>query len=120
MSLEGDGNIFPPPPLYGGGEGTPGAVGFNPGAPNEEQLMSKFPYKVVGDGDTISTIGPCGGGYGDPLERDPRQVLEDVLDEYVSAHNARVQYGVVLTQNGDAIDDTATERLRADMRSRRD
>jgi N-methylhydantoinase B len=119
LSLEGDGNIFPPPPLYGGGEGTPGAVVFNPAAANEEQLMSKFPYKLVGDGDTISTIGPCGGGYGDPLERDPQQVLEDVLDEYVSLQEASGAYGVVLSQNGTAVDEAATQRLRAEIRARR-
>ncbi len=33
---------------------------------------------VAKTGDRVVRIGPCGGGYGDPLERDPQQVLEDV------------------------------------------
>lgn len=39
---------------------------------------------------------PGGGGWGDPLERDPRLVREDVLDEYLSIEGARRDYGVVL------------------------
>ena len=38
-----------------------------------------------------------GGGWGDPLDRDPQAVLDDVLDEYVSVEGARRDYGVVLT-----------------------
>lgn len=119
MSLEGDGSVFPPPPLFGGGPGTPGLVGFNPGTPEEEELPSKFPYKVVGDGDTIRTVSPCGGGYGDPLERDPQLVLDDVLDEYVSLEHARTQYGVVLRPDRSQVDMSATEQLRGEMRAKR-
>ena len=39
-----------------------------------------------------------GGGWGDPLDRDPQAVLDDVLDEYVSVEGARRDYGVVLTR----------------------
>ena len=38
-----------------------------------------------------------GGGWGDPLDRDPQAVLDDVLDEYVSVAGAERDYGVVLT-----------------------
>ena len=38
-----------------------------------------------------------GGGWGDPLDRDPQAVLDDVLDEYVSVEGATRDYGVVLT-----------------------
>ena len=38
-----------------------------------------------------------GGGWGDPLDRDPQAVLDDVLDEYVSVDGAERDYGVVLT-----------------------
>ena len=58
-----------------------------------------------------------GGGWGDPLERDPRQVLEDVLDEYVSVEGARRDYGVALTGSLEdlslAVDEEETARLRA-------
>lgn len=43
---------------------------------------------------------PCagGGGFGDPLERDPEAVLEDVIDGYVSLERARIDYGVVVRE----------------------
>ncbi len=62
----------------------------------------------------MRTVSPCGGGYGDPLERDPRRVLDDVLDGLVSERNAREQYGVVLS--GGAVDTGATEQLRREKR----
>jgi N-methylhydantoinase B len=62
----------------------------------------------------VRTVSPCGGGYGDPLARDPRRVLDDVLDGLVSEKNAREQYGVVV-KDGE-VDSKSTERLRAEMR----
>jgi N-methylhydantoinase B len=53
-----------------------------------------------------------GGGYGDPLERDPQLVLNDVIDGLVSKQAAQEIYGVVLKQNEQTIDLTATENLR--------
>jgi N-methylhydantoinase B len=57
-----------------------------------------------------------GGGWGDPLGRDPKRVLDDVLDEYVSAEGARRDYGVALrgslAELDLEIDWEETERLR--------
>ena len=53
-----------------------------------------------------------GGGYGDPLERDPQLVLKDVIDGIVSRQAAQEIYGVVLKPNEQTIDLTATENLR--------
>ena len=39
-----------------------------------------------------------GGGFGDPLERDPDAVLEDVADGYVTVERARTDYGVVVDE----------------------
>ena len=57
-----------------------------------------------------------GGGWGDPLERDPAMVQWDVIEELVSEKSAREDYGVVLTRDF-AIDHAATEALRAKMRA---
>jgi N-methylhydantoinase B len=62
-----------------------------------------------------------GGGYGDPLGRDPKLVLEDVLDEWISLDKARDVYGVAITvRDWDvldaAIDEAETARLRAALR----
>jgi N-methylhydantoinase B len=59
-----------------------------------------------------------GGGWGDPLDRDPQAVLDDVIDEYVSVEGARRDYGVVILGDpisdpeGLAIDLEATAALR--------
>jgi N-methylhydantoinase B len=53
-----------------------------------------------------------GGGWGDPLERDPERVARDVRDEKVSAHSAREHYGVVICADG-SVDAAATSELRA-------
>jgi N-methylhydantoinase B len=57
-----------------------------------------------------------GGGWGDPLERDPQMVLSDVVEEYISAESARTDYGVVLTEDMRAVDIAATEAMRASLR----
>jgi N-methylhydantoinase B len=61
-----------------------------------------------------------GGGWGDPLARDPKAALEDVWDEYVSIDAARDEYGVVLTGTVEdmtlALDEDATEALRSQLR----
>ncbi len=61
-----------------------------------------------------------GGGWGDPLDRDPAAVLDDVWDEYVSIEGARRDYGVVITGSLEdmtlALDDDATAAERASRR----
>ena len=59
--------------------------------------------------------GARGGGYGDPLLRDPEAVLADVLDGLVSAATARRDYGVVITADG-TVDAAATTALRGAAR----
>jgi hypothetical protein len=60
--------------------------------------------------------GPGGGGFGEPLERKPEHVLDDVLDGFVSTRRAQDIYGVVI-QDG-AIDAAATQALRKERGSR--
>ncbi len=84
----------PPPGLFGGEEGTPGAVLLNKGTDGELELPSKFPYRKAATGDRLRLIGPCGGGYGNPLERDRDAVRADVVDGYVSRESARTHYGL--------------------------
>jgi N-methylhydantoinase B len=57
-----------------------------------------------------------GGGYGDPLERDPEWVRRDVLNSIVSAAAARDIYGVVLTGADFQVDHLATRQLRTQLR----
>ncbi|MEL6333499.1 MAG: hydantoinase B/oxoprolinase family protein, partial [Cyanobacteria bacterium J06626_26] len=97
-------------------DGTPGAVQMrNPEDNTVEDLPSKFPCRKTKVGDTLRTVSPCGGGYGDPLERDPALVLEDVLDGFVSIASARRDYGVVIDPASLTLDEPATAALRQSM-----
>ena len=60
-----------------------------------------------------------GGGWGDPLERDPERVLRDVGDGVVSVEAARDAYGVVLDASGSAVDAKETEARRRALREGR-
>lgn len=109
----------------------PGIAGGQPGAPNQLTIRygSDDPYVVahtadwvpIGAGQKICYDYGGGGGWGDPLDRDPQAVLDDVLDEYVSLAGAERDYGVVLTGSladlSLIIDDAATEALRAQRRA---
>lgn len=119
VSLEGDGHLHAPQGAFGGGEGVPGACLYIARDGTETELSSKFQSRWARAGDTLRTVGPCAGGYGDPLERDPERVLEDVLDELVSVESARARYGVVIDAGAGRVDGEATARLRADMAARR-
>ena len=79
FSLEGDGAKHAPPGLFGGEDGTPGAVVLNAGTDGELELPSKFPYRKATTGDRLMLIAPSGGGYGDPGKRDPAAEAEDRL-----------------------------------------
>lgn len=61
----------------------------------------------------------CGGGYGDPIDRDPRLVQQDVVNGAVSREAAQGIYGVVLEPQGLAVDYPATEARRGAIREER-
>jgi N-methylhydantoinase B len=60
-----------------------------------------------------------GSGYGDPLDRDPKLVLQDLFDRAVSRKFASKVYGVALNEAGDQVDDLETQKLRKNLRSER-
>jgi N-methylhydantoinase B len=93
-SLEGDGSVWAPPGLFGGSAGAPGAVWLNRGRSDQRELPSKFPYRRAEAGDRLCLISPCGGGYGDPGERDRDAVARDVSEGFVSPESARELYGL--------------------------
>jgi N-methylhydantoinase B len=93
-SLEGDGSVWAPPGLFGGGSGAPGAVWLNRGRADEVELPSKFPYRRAEARDRLCLVSPCGGGYGDPFERDRDAVRRDVSEGYVTPESARELYGL--------------------------
>jgi N-methylhydantoinase B/oxoprolinase/acetone carboxylase alpha subunit len=76
---------------------------------------SKFTNIRLQRGDKVRITSPSGGGYGDPLERDPELVARDVREGFVSPKSALTQYGVVLDESGQP-DSIATEQQRKGMR----
>ena len=83
-----------------------------------EEIPSKRVF-TLHKGESLHVDTPGGGGYGDPLERDPEAVRQDVYDRRVTVLMARQQYGVVLQEPGLSVDQEATQRLRTTLRARR-
>ncbi|PYM70524.1 MAG: hypothetical protein DME10_19675 [Candidatus Rokuibacteriota bacterium] len=83
-----------------------------------EELPSKQMIELH-PGDQLWEYIAGGAGYGDPLERDPAQVLADVLDGKVSHESARETYGVVLVSESHAVDELGTKEYREAIRRRR-
>jgi N-methylhydantoinase B len=113
-SVEADGHEFAAWAFAGGDSGRPAELRFIRRNGAVEPLPSKVPHMRVLAGERFTCVGPAGGGYGDPLRRDPALVQDDVADGIISLEAARTDYGVILTATG-YIDWETTERLRADM-----
>ena len=66
-------------------------------------------------GDSITVMTPGGGGYGDPLARDPELVARDVRRGYYTVEQARKEFGVVLSLDTLAVDMSATAAARGTL-----
>jgi N-methylhydantoinase B len=112
FSVEGEGQRFPPWGFDGGADGFTSQIVLQRGNGDSQNLPSKVPYMLAKAGDRTIVTGPCGGGYGNPLERDPERVLQDMRDGYISIEKAEQNYAVVIA--GDAtVDLAATKDLRS-------
>jgi N-methylhydantoinase B len=107
----------PPWGLWGGKPGEFGAYLLKEPGENEFRLMGGAHHPVPLKSEVIVRTGG-GGGWGNPLERDPVAVRADTREEFISARSAREDYGVVLRDDL-SIDEAATERLRTALRSQR-
>jgi N-methylhydantoinase B len=115
MQIRADRHSHQPYGLAGGGPAASSVNILNPDtAP--EPLPSKTTREIGAD-TVLRHEQAGGGGYGDPLQRDPALVLEDIADGKVSAGFARHYFGVVL--DGAAISPAATETLRRRLQSER-
>ena len=106
-----------PKGLFGGSDGVGGRVSIYNVNQNDavKDTYSKFSGLRVEANDVMAFYAPCGGGYGDPLERPAEQVLEDVLDDFCTLKQAADAYGVVIDAATMTIDQAATERRRSEM-----
>lgn len=82
-------------------------------AAGDKRALRPLETVSLAAGDRLRIELPGGGGYGDPLARDPDRVLEDVLDGYVSAEAAASDYGVVVNTGDLVVDSAQTAQLRA-------
>ena len=106
----------------GGLPSLPHGVWLNPGTEDERFLGAVFSGLDIGPGDFFTRPSAGGGGLGDPLDRDPAAVLEDVIDGYVTVDRARKDYGVIVEAvdpdvNEYVLHEEATEQERAQARS---
>jgi N-methylhydantoinase B len=114
----GDGMANPPHGLFGGRPGDGGAL-YRINADGAQTFFSMICYFRVRDGESWVALSTGGGGYGDPLERDPARVQTDVRHGFVSLGAARREYGVVLHAQTLEIDHAATAALRTRLAAER-
>jgi N-methylhydantoinase B len=118
LSCLGDRELYPPPGVLGGGHGAAHGLLLNEGQADSGNLTLKAVGHVLHAGDRVTILAGGGGGYGDPLERDPALVVDDVAKGLETPAHALAAYGVVVSQDG-TVDEVATGEERARRRSAR-
>ena len=103
---------YPPQGLFYGGAANKAKfiVNDQPGDPSG--------LTICESGDVIQFQSAGGGGYGDPLKRDPLAVEQDVLNEYVSVKKAREDYGVVMDPATLKVDPVETDKIRGSRKEK--
>jgi N-methylhydantoinase B len=107
--------------VNGGADGLTSRVIAWPDTERERILEDKtFFFGPLAAGDSVSVQSGGGGGWGDPLDRDPPSVVRDVEDDLLTLEDASAIYGVVIHETGIgfALDDSATAELRLARRHR--
>ncbi len=117
-SVLSDRAVIPPYGVLGGGSAAPYHVSV---MRNGESQLFDTAGKVTGyplcQDDVVVMLSAGGGGYGDPLGRDPDAVMNDKAKAYISAEQARDVYGVVFADDGQP-DLGATATLREKLQTR--
>lgn len=118
VSIRGERYFTSPWGLYGGQPAVPAQAWVERLDGRVEEIPSKRVF-TLRQGERLHVDTPGGGGYGDPLERDPLAVHQDVCDRRISVEAAREAYGVVLDESTYTVDHQATRQLRATRRQQR-
>ena len=105
--IETSRSLMGAPGVLGGAPGRPGRTLRNFGREDEEVLggwtpdgtwrICSYSNRSLPRDNTFTNEAPGGGGWGNPLERDPARVLDDVLDGYITAEAAQRDYGVIIS-----------------------
>ena len=123
MLIHSDRATLQPWGVKGGRAGQGSVWLLNPDTPDEKVLPGKSDSIPVRKGDILRVLSPGGGGWGDPLDRDPASVLLDVRRGLVSKESARDDYGVLFLPTDDdyelELDEAATQAQRDAIRADR-
>lgn len=84
-----------------------------------KELSPKEVFTMRTNDVLVLLSGPGGGGWGDPLEREPARVRQDIMDRNVSQKVGAEIYGVVLDKASFRIDEKRTAANRKKLRSSR-
>ncbi len=103
-----------PWPIAGGKEGENNQIVLNPGT--DREVVQGGSYNILAAGDVLVNNTGGGGGYGNPLEREPERVARDVRNGFVSARRAASDYGVAVNATTFEVDTAGTEQLRRGTR----
>jgi len=104
--------VVAPYGVAGGRAGRTGRITLNPGTPEERELVALGDGIVLKRGDLLRLETCGGGGWGDPLERDPERVRTDVARGFITARGAFEDYGVALDPATLDLDKTTTDEER--------
>jgi N-methylhydantoinase B len=117
FSMRSDKHVIAPSGISGGKDGATGACIISSGSVEEARLPSRFGDYVLKRDNLVRLERPGGGGLGDPLDRDPEKVLEDVRQGYVSVDSAEKGYGVIVRTGADeiSVDRAGTKDLRSGL-----
>jgi N-methylhydantoinase B len=115
MTIRSDRRVHPAYGLFGGSAGGPSDNVLTRGEDVQPLPGMPMAASAVRKGDVYRHVSAGGGGFGSPFERDPRAVLEDVLDGKVSVAAAHDLYGVVLSLDPPSVDEAGTTARRLSL-----
>lgn len=110
--------VVAPWSMEGGGRGTLNSIEIHRKGADIVKLRKVSAFRLRRD-DVVRIGTGGGGGWGDPLDRDPELVLQDVRSELIPASAAADTYGVVLIDGDTQVDPAATTALRETLRANR-
>jgi len=113
-----DGQHYPPKGVRGGKDGVAAAT-YKIGRNGDRTKLPNVVQVDLEPGEWLLGVDNGGGGYGDPLAREPERVLHDVRENWETLERGRDVYGVVFTGSAEEedllVDAAATQKLRAEL-----
>lgn len=102
--------------FFGGKEGLVNKIELTYPDESKKTAKSKQIIRNIPKGTRYRQVAGGGGGYGNPFDRPPEKVLEEVRDEVLSVERAKLDYGVVIDVPTMTVDTKATSRLRGEKK----